>query len=90
MKMTGLLAPTLILSLLAGCASTEIAPIPGSLIYGGQPRSKLTKSPVGSTFPYRFMGDDGGNYQETYQVAPDRSLKLLSRQRLNVLAGGAG
>ena len=27
-----------------------LAPVPGSITYSGQPRTKLTKAPVGSTF----------------------------------------
>ncbi len=29
-----------------------LEPIPGSIIYRGQPHTKLTKSPIGSTFPH--------------------------------------
>ena len=66
---------------LAACSSTAppLEPIPGSITYGGQPRTKLTKSPIGSVihhrFPYRM-----GTAQETYILQPDRSLKLVRRE----------
>jgi hypothetical protein len=74
--------PFIVLSIatlvLASCTTPEIAPVPGSLTYGGQPRTKLTKAPVGSkvhnSFPYRT-----GVAYETYAIQPDRSLKLIRR-----------
>ncbi|AVA25843.1 hypothetical protein [Rhizobium sp. NXC24] len=32
--------------------TTSLQPIPGSITYGGQPRMKLTKSPIGSQVPH--------------------------------------
>ncbi|WP_454848082.1 hypothetical protein [Rhizobium binxianense] len=69
---------------LAGCTSTDpsapgLDPIPGSIIYGGQPRTKLTKSPVGSTFPHEFIDQSGQSVEETYVILPDRSLKIINR-----------
>jgi hypothetical protein len=61
---------------LSGCETSRspgLRPIPGSITYGGQPRQKLTKAPVGSTFPLFFYNE------ETYMNQPDRSLKLLDR-----------
>ncbi|MFP5075821.1 hypothetical protein ACLE20_00785 [Rhizobium sp. YIM 134829] len=75
---------------LAACTSASTgtgegfnpAPIPGSITYQGQPRTKLTKAPVGSTFTHRFRGGRyGEEYEEIYRIAPDRSLELLSRRR---------
>jgi len=63
--------------MLAGCQASEVQPIPGSITYGGQPRSKLVKSPVGSTVPHEFYDKFGNFVQETYIVQPDRSLKLV-------------
>lgn len=57
-----------------------LAPIPGSITYGGQPRTKLTKSPIGSTFPHMFRDEFGQRVEETYQIQPDRSLKILQRE----------
>lgn len=54
-------------------------PIPGSITYGGQPRTKLTKSPVGSWFHHRFTDQFGRTVQETYVIQPDRSLLLTNR-----------
>lgn len=65
--------------LLAGCASTEIAPIPGSITYNGQPQTKLTRSPIGSTFSHDFY-DGTRVVEETYQIQPDRSLKIVRRE----------
>ncbi|TCQ08676.1 hypothetical protein C8J34_10364 [Rhizobium sp. PP-F2F-G36] len=74
---------------LAACttASTALEPIPGSLIYNGQPRTKLTKSPIGSTFTHRFLDPRGDRYLETYQLQEDRSVKLIARRKLNIFVG---
>lgn len=65
---------------LAGCTTSQaVEPIPGSIIYGGQPRTKLEKSPIGSTFKHDFRMDDGRRALETYKIAPDRSLILIRR-----------
>ncbi len=54
-------------------------PIPGSITYGGQPRTKLTKSPVGSAVYNQFYNGTGQRVEETYILQPDRSLKLVRR-----------
>jgi hypothetical protein len=68
---------------LAGCNNTlstiDYQPIPGSITYKGQPRSKLTKVPIGSTFSHEIRLGNGDEYHETYQVQPDRSLKIIRR-----------
>lgn len=68
---------------LAGCSATGgpiyPEPIPGSITYGGQPRTKLTKSPIGSWFHHRFTDQWGQEVQETYVIQPDRSLLLANR-----------
>ncbi|QRM56554.1 hypothetical protein [Sinorhizobium sp. BG8] len=65
---------------LAACTSyAPVEPIPGSITYGGQPRTKLTKSPVGSRFEHQFITDMGGMAFETYVIQPDRSLLLVNR-----------
>ncbi|AWI57593.1 hypothetical protein [Sinorhizobium fredii] len=75
--------------LLAACTSTappsvgysrNLEPIPGSITYGGQPRTKLTKAPVGSIVPHRFRDKFGRQVSETYVIEPDRSLRLISRR----------
>ncbi|WP_349434751.1 hypothetical protein [Pararhizobium sp. A13] len=70
----------------ASCAQTqsssEVEPIPGSITYGGQPRTKLTKSPIGSTFSHSFLDQYGNRWSETYQIQPDRSLKIIARRRI--------
>lgn len=77
MKM--LIAAAVAGALLAGCTTPQVEPIPGSITYGGQPRTKLTKSPVGSTLTHEFYT---GNQMaiETYVIQPDRSLKLIDRR----------
>ncbi len=70
--------------LLAGCTSGGgIEPIPGSITYGGQPRSKLQRAPAGSTFTHEMRDAYGHRSQEIYRVEADRSLTLLSRQRID-------
>lgn len=67
------------LLMLAACStSPEVEPIPGSITYGGQPRTKLTKSPIGSTVNHEFF-TAFGKARETYILQPDRSLKLVRR-----------
>lgn len=72
--------------LVTSCAQTqshsELQPIPGSITYGGQPRTKLTKSPIGSTFTHTFLDPAGNGWSEAYQIQPDRSLKLIARRKL--------
>lgn len=76
---------TLILLLALGLASCTTAgsgvePIPGSITYGGQPKTRLTKAPVGSTFNHEFRTGNGRLALETYRIEPDRSLTLLNRE----------
>lgn len=67
--------------LLASCTTPapEVEPVPGSITYGGQPRTKLTKSPIGSKVHNSFRTINGVAY-ETYVIEPDRSLKLIRRE----------
>jgi hypothetical protein len=65
----------------AGQSYAGLEPIPGSITYGGQPRTKLKKAPVGSTLHNNFEGPYGERIEETYMVMPDRSLKLVARRR---------
>ncbi|MGA1830641.1 hypothetical protein VH566_06795 [Rhizobium wenxiniae] len=55
-----------------------LEPIPGSIIYQGQPAHRLQKSPVGSTFTHEFTSGLQ-NYTETYKIQPDRSLVIIDR-----------
>lgn len=64
---------------LASCTTTELEPIPGSITYGGQPSTRLTKAPVGSTVSHEFY-DGSREVLETYVIQPDRSLKLVRRE----------
>lgn len=77
--------------LLASCttSSAPVEPVPGSIIYGGQPRTKLTKAPTGSTFKHRFAYGTGMAV-ETYVIEPDRSLKLIRRDIVPDLSLGNG
>ena len=72
---------------LSACTSTQtvgygprLEPIPGSITYGGQPRPKLTKAPIGSMVPHQFFDTYGHRVYETYVINPDRSLRLTSRR----------
>ena len=71
---------------LSGCTTAAFSdapalePIPGSITYGGQPRTRLTKSPVGSVINHEFRNQLGQQVEEKYILQPDRSLKLVSRR----------
>ncbi|MCV9962679.1 hypothetical protein OIU34_12285 [Pararhizobium sp. BT-229] len=65
--------------MLSSCTTPDVEPIPGSITYGGQPRTKLTKSPIGSVVHNSFRYRTGVAY-ETYIIQPDRSLKLIRRE----------
>lgn len=67
------------LAVLAGCTTTELEPIPGSITYHGQPHTKLMKAPVGSTFSHDFY-EGSKAVEETYQIQPDRSIKIVRRE----------
>ncbi|MBB4438271.1 hypothetical protein M2310_000819 [Rhizobium leguminosarum] len=58
----------------------SLEPIPGSITYSGQPRTKLTKSPVVPAFPHDFIDQYGRQVEETYIIQPDRSLIIAHRQ----------
>lgn len=71
--------------MLVGCTTVAydgpgMAPIPGSITYRGQPHTKLTKSPIGSTFPHDFTDQFGRQVEEIYVIRPDRSLAIVDRQ----------
>nr|WP_034850758.1 hypothetical protein [Sinorhizobium sojae] len=80
--------PLIVAALLSGACTVTYAggygyglePIPGSITYGGQPRTKLTKSPIGSIVPHQFIDRFGRRVYETYVIEPDRSLRLVSRR----------
>jgi len=73
---------------LSSCTPREVVPIPGSITYGGkQPRTKLTKSPIGSTFTNQITDEFGCQALETYRIEPDRSLKLIRRSRIGTSDG---
>lgn len=69
------------LLVLSSCSGTSepLQPIPGSITYGGQPRTKLTLSPIGSRMQHTFTDQWGRDVVETYILQPDRSLKLVNR-----------
>ena len=76
-----------VLPVLSSCTATAgsgIEPIPGSITYNGQPRTRLTKAPVGSTFTHVLTDEYGHQAEEVYRIEPDRSLTLLSRRRIEV------
>ncbi|MBA9033116.1 hypothetical protein [Rhizobium leguminosarum] len=67
-------------------SSAGLVPIPGSITYSGQPRTKLTKSPVGSSFPHDFTDQWGRQVEEIYIIRPDRSLLIAERHYRPVFA----
>lgn len=78
-----ILALTVGTMVLSSCNSSispvSYEPMPGSITFKGQPGTKLTKVPIGSTFRHEFRHGTGDYYIETYQVQPDRSLKIIRR-----------
>lgn len=62
----------------------DIPPIAGSITYGGQPRSRLARSPAGSTFDHEFTNSFGNRVVERYRIRTDRSLSIVSRQIFNL------
>lgn len=77
-----ILAVTLVASGLTACSIPEIEPIPGSITYKGQPTTKLTKAPAGSTFHHRLNDEYGRPAEETYVIQPDRTLRLVRREQI--------
>ena len=70
---------------LGGCTAVSsdapgLEPIPGSITYGGQPRTRLQKAPVGSSVSHQFINQFGHRVEERYVIQPDRSLKLVFRR----------
>lgn len=84
--MKHLLIISALVTVLAGCTAgmspdaPGLEPIPGSITYGGQPRTRLTKSPIGSSVHHQFRNELGQRVEERYVLQPDRSLKLVSRR----------
>ncbi len=81
--MKTLLSILMAAAVLAGCTTgetEEVKPIPGSITYNGQPRTKLTKSPPGSVIHNSFYDQTGSKVLETYILQPDRTLKLTRRE----------
>jgi len=91
--MKAIIAAAVAALLVTSCAETqssELEPIRGSITYGGQPRTKLTKSPIGSTFNHSFLDQYGNRWIETYRIQPDRSLALIARRRTTDFTLDAG
>ncbi|WP_275790453.1 hypothetical protein [Pararhizobium gei] len=66
---------------LSACTSLpELAPIPGSITYGGQPKTALVKAPVGSTVKHRLNDQYGNPSEETYVVEAGGTLRLVRRE----------
>lgn len=82
--MKKLVAIALLGSLAGATAAAAIEPIPGSITYGGQPKTRLQKAPVGSLLFHQFYGQNGNDYRETYRIRPDRGLELLDRRELSI------
>ena len=72
--------------MVSGCTTGSLGdgpglePIPGSITYGGQPRTRLTKAPIGSPVSHQFTNALGQRVVERYVIQPDRSLKLVWRR----------
>lgn len=59
--------------------SLALEPIPGSITFPTQPRTKLLKAPIGSVVNHNFTDGSGRRVQEKYIINPDRSLRLVHR-----------
>jgi hypothetical protein len=57
-----------------------LEPIPGSITYGGQPRTKLLMAPIGSTVTHQFYDDAGQEVYEVYRLDEKRDLRLIGRR----------
>lgn len=75
-----LLAALFLAACTTGGGGAAFEPIPGSITYKGQPRTKLKKAPIGSTFEHQFIDSRGRDVFETYRIAPDRSLVIVNRR----------
>ncbi|WP_373458660.1 hypothetical protein [Neorhizobium huautlense] len=64
--------------------SDGLNPVPGSITYRGQPRTKLNKSPIGSGFSHEFYNSAGDRVVERYVIRADRSLAIVSRRIINL------
>ncbi len=73
------------IAIIAGCTqmSPSLEPVPGSITYGGQTRSKLAKAPIGSIVTNRLRDQYGQPFEEIYIIQPDRSLKLVRRHSID-------
>lgn len=76
--MKNLICGAIVLATLAAPAFA-LEPIPGSIIYPAQPRTKLIKAPVGSLVTHSFADQFGRRVSEQYRINPDRSLNLVHR-----------
>ncbi|MBB4346977.1 lipoprotein [Aliirhizobium cellulosilyticum] len=57
-----------------------IAPIAGSLTYGGKAKARFGNMPVGYTFTHEFFNSFGSRVEERYRVLEDGSLDIYSRR----------
>ncbi len=63
-----------------------IAPIAGSITYGGQPKGR-GNMPVGHTFTHQFINGFGNRVEERYRVLEDGSLDIYSRRITSITIG---
>ncbi len=64
-----------------------IAPIAGSITYGGQPKGRRANMPVGHTFTHEFISSFGNRVEERYRVLEDGSLDIYSRRITSITVG---
>lgn len=78
--MKKVLLATVLAAYLSACTGLpEVAPIPGSLTYNGQPPAKDVKGSVGSTLHHKLKDEYGKPAEEFYIIQPDRTLRLVRR-----------
>lgn len=75
----------LALPVLVACSPTtqQLEPFPNSPVQADR-SPRLAKAPIGSTVNYQVYGPFGDRFEETYQVQPDRSLRLVRRVKLSI------
>lgn len=68
------------LAVTTACSASALEPIPGSITFGGQPRTKLAKAPIGSTVTHQFYDRFGKDVHEVYRIDENRDLRLIRRR----------
>lgn len=63
--------------------SYAVEPIRGSINYNDPDKPCFAKIPPGTLVYHDFVGEDGTNYNESYRVQDNGSVKLLNRRAVH-------